>query len=832
MKCNHKIPHNLDDFVHSINTLKTKKKNKSTNSGIDEVNLSVNSNGNRDNMENSSDGKMVDDKCNRSIKEGGEERNDRDGFVRNLNGEQFPSISKMAGNKNVRRKDNMECLDKEGNFGGTGNINNDVGVETVVIGDESDNNNKDEVNADTEKSKDNKLISVPTQTSETGNGMVIFDDEIIELGNEEGIKKVIKNGPWMVYNKPMVVQKWNIDICFDKAEPKKMPIWVKLLNVPMEAWSVKGINALASSLGKPIIMDEVTTKICVTGVGRISFARVLVEIDARKGIKDKIEIMYQSKNVAEVEKINVDNTETMKSNGNEFKVVQNKKVRRMDYNMYRRTNMQKGQYGRMWREMRYGNENNRNSKFEYRVRDDGIRKKSMNNNNGKYIEANGRNTTNEQASGGNIKRNENSMNNGKERNEGSTSGGISPREGVRIVDEFLSKQGNVNNKEMNGWNEDMKRYYRDKKELLDATRMIEKNEDVMGMNDGEGNDVLRNEVEGKGAYVAVLIKKQEVKKLIEEEKLSFCAILETHVKYKNIKRLMRKLLGIGNILLMVKIITKSNGSANPSSEMIDFQECVNNNRIVDLHSKGFYYTWTKSLENLKCRILKKLDRVMVNEAFMDIFQDVYGVFLPYMNSDHYPIIVKILNGVQKKKKGVRGLRQGDPISPYLFTLVMEVFNLIVRKNIKENENFKYHYRCKKLEITHLCFADDLLVFCHGDCESVSIIKKYLNEFNRYSGLRPNMQKITVFFRGLSNAEQNYILQIIPFTVGKLDVSAAVYYIWQERNCRMFKNEIKDSNTILQTVKKIVGMKLSGMEVKESSTVREVEERWNVKMRRS
>ncbi|GJU81796.1 RNA-directed DNA polymerase, eukaryota, reverse transcriptase zinc-binding domain protein, partial [Tanacetum coccineum] len=67
----------------------------------------------------------------------------------------------------------------------------------------------------------------------------------------------------------------------------------------MEAWSVKGINALASSIGKPVIMDEVTTKMCVTGVGRIGFARVLVEIDAEKGNKGKIEIMYKSKNVAE-----------------------------------------------------------------------------------------------------------------------------------------------------------------------------------------------------------------------------------------------------------------------------------------------------------------------------------------------------------------------------------------------------------------------------------------------------------------------------------------------------------------------------------------------------
>lgn len=88
-------------------------------------------------------------------------------------------------------------------------------------------------------------------------------------------------------------------MCLDKYEHKKLPVWVKLLKILMEAWSVSGISALASSISKPIIMDEVTTKMCLTGVGTIGFARALVEIDAEKELKDKIDIVYKGKNYAE-----------------------------------------------------------------------------------------------------------------------------------------------------------------------------------------------------------------------------------------------------------------------------------------------------------------------------------------------------------------------------------------------------------------------------------------------------------------------------------------------------------------------------------------------------
>ncbi|PWA81086.1 reverse transcriptase domain, Reverse transcriptase zinc-binding domain protein [Artemisia annua] len=69
----------------------------------------------------------------------------------------------------------------------------------------------------------------------------------------------------------------------------------------------------------------------------------------------------------------------------------------------------------------------------------------------------------------------------------------------------------------------------------------------------------------------------------------------------------------------------------------------------------------------------------------------------------------------------------------LNTLIMEVFSLLMRRQIARNNDFHYHFGCKEMKITHVCFADDLLVMCHGDVGSVNTIKCALEEFSAYSG---------------------------------------------------------------------------------------------------
>ncbi|GJT71816.1 putative reverse transcriptase domain, reverse transcriptase zinc-binding domain protein [Tanacetum coccineum] len=96
-------------------------------------------------------------------------------------------------------------------------------------------------------------------------------------------------------------------------------------------------------------------------------------------------------------------------------------------------------------------------------------------------------------------------------------------------------------------------------------------------------------------------------------------------------------------------------------------------------------------------------------------------------------------------KGKRGLRQGDPLSPYLFTMVMEVLTLMLKRNIRREEAFQFHPKCERQEIINVCFADDLFMFSYVNFDFVKVISDALQEFKNCSGLVPSLPKSTAFF---------------------------------------------------------------------------------------
>lgn len=102
----------------------------------------------------------------------------------------------------------------------------------------------------------------------------------LKLDCYDSLNSVLERAPWHMANRPLVLKRWQPNLTLSKEDVKRVPILVKLYNLPLEFWTPKCLGALSylsSAFWNPFHLhtDKITAR-----RKRISYARVCVEVDA------------------------------------------------------------------------------------------------------------------------------------------------------------------------------------------------------------------------------------------------------------------------------------------------------------------------------------------------------------------------------------------------------------------------------------------------------------------------------------------------------------------------------------------------------------------------
>ena len=138
---------------------------------------------------------------------------------------------------------------------------------------------------------------------------------------------------------------------------------------------------------------------------------------------------------------------------------------------------------------------------------------------------------------------------------------------------------------------------------------------------------------------------------------------------------------------------------------------------------------------------------------------IEGTYLNTVKAIYDKPTANILNGEKLKAFPLRSvIRQGCPLSPLLFSIVLEVLTTAIREE-KEIKGIQI----RKEEVKLSLFADNMILYIENHKDSIRKLLELISEFSKVVGYKINTQKSLAFLYTNNENSKREINESIPIT---------------------------------------------------------------------
>ena len=264
-------------------------------------------------------------------------------------------------------------------------------------------------------------------------------------------------------------------------------------------------------------------------------------------------------------------------------------------------------------------------------------------------------------------------------------------------------------------------------------------------------------------YVTLIPKMKNPKKISEFRPISLCNVI-----YKLISKVLANCLKP-----LLPSIVSENQSAFQASKVITDNILM---AFETLHYMKNHQTGNTSFMALKLDMSKAYNRV--EWSFVECLLKKMGfhskwvdLMMECITTISYSILI---NGEPSHTiHPSRGLRQRDPLSPYIFLLCTEGLHGLLTRAAASGDIRGISICRNEPRLTHLFFADNSLLFCRASIQECMHIQALLSTYEEASRQKLNRDKTTLFFSKITDTE---IQDSIKDLLGVLEIKQYEKYL--------------------------------------------------------